>query len=270
MTTGKSIVKRVAATLVPPIAIDRHGVTPMYRQIYEWFQSAIVDRRMRPGARIPSSRGLAAELGVSRLPVVNAYQQLYAEGYFRNSPASARVSRGLSQPNPSRSNEHGRRRSSGQAATAAPRRVARRAALVNKSPVRPWLSALGAFRLSVPALDHFPVRIWTKPMARHSRAASRTMLAYGDPMGYGPLRETIAEYVRTVRGVRCEASQILVTTGSQQALQIASQLLVDPKDRVCMEDPGYPGAWQAFAMAGFATIIPIRPTPKVSSSLISH
>lgn len=99
--------------------------------------------------------------------------------------------------------------------------------------------------------------IWTKVMARHSRAVSRTMLAYGDAKGYGPLREAIAEYVRTVRGVRCEASQILVTTGSQQGLQIASQVLLDPKDRVCMEEPGYLGARQAFAMTD-AQIIPIK------------
>jgi GntR family transcriptional regulator/MocR family aminotransferase len=75
-------------------------------------------------------------------------------------------------------------------------------------------------------------------------------------MGYPPLREAIAEYLRTVRGVRCEARQILVTTGSQQALQLSAQVLLDPKDPVCMEEPGYPSARQAFLAAG-AQVIPV-------------
>jgi len=81
-------------------------------------------------------------------------------------------------------------------------------------------------------------------------------MAYGDAMGYMPFRQAIAEYLGAVRGVRCESSQILVTTGSQQALQISAQVLLDPKDRVCMEEPGYPGARQAFMTAG-AHLIPV-------------
>jgi GntR family transcriptional regulator/MocR family aminotransferase len=82
-------------------------------------------------------------------------------------------------------------------------------------------------------------------------------MAYGDAMGYLPFRDAIAEYLGAVRAVRCEPSQILVTTGSQQALQISAQVLLDPKDRVWMEEPGYPGARQAFMTAG-AQLIPVR------------
>jgi GntR family transcriptional regulator/MocR family aminotransferase len=81
-------------------------------------------------------------------------------------------------------------------------------------------------------------------------------MAYGDAMGYLPFREAIAEYLGAVRGVRCESSQILVTTGSQQALQISAQVLLDPKDRMWMEEPGYPGARQAFITVG-AELIPV-------------
>ena len=81
-------------------------------------------------------------------------------------------------------------------------------------------------------------------------------MAYGDAMGYLPFREVIAEYLGAVRGVRCESSQILVTTGSQQGLQLSAQVLLDPKDRVWMEEPGYPGARQAFVTAG-AQLIPV-------------
>jgi GntR family transcriptional regulator/MocR family aminotransferase len=82
-------------------------------------------------------------------------------------------------------------------------------------------------------------------------------MAYGDAMGHLPFREAIAEYLGAVRGVRCDASQILVTTGSQQGLQISAQVLLDPKDRVWMEEPGYPGARQAFLTVG-AQLIPVR------------
>jgi GntR family transcriptional regulator/MocR family aminotransferase len=82
-------------------------------------------------------------------------------------------------------------------------------------------------------------------------------MAYGDAIGYLPLREGIAEYLGAVRAVRCEASQVLVTTGSQQGLQLSAQVLLDPKDRVWMEEPGYPGARQAFMTAG-AHLIPVR------------
>ncbi len=250
--------KRVAATFVPPIVIDRRASSPMHRQIFEWFQSAIVEGRMRPGGRVPSSRGLAAELGVSRIPVVNAYEQLHAEGYFETFVGvGTRVARSIPSESLSVTKLRQTRISGGHAANAVPRKLSHRASLWNKSTSQPWLNALGAFRVSLPALDHFPVNIWSKVVARRSRAVSRTMLAYGDAKGFGPLREAIAEYVRTVRGVRCEASQILVTTGSQQGLQIASQVLLDPKDRVCMEEPGYPGARQAFAMTD-AQIIPIK------------
>jgi GntR family transcriptional regulator/MocR family aminotransferase len=81
-------------------------------------------------------------------------------------------------------------------------------------------------------------------------------MGYGDAMGYLPLREAIAEYLGAVRSVRCEPSQIMVTTGSQQGLQLSAQVLLDPKDRVWLEEPGYPSARQAFITAG-AHLIPV-------------
>ncbi len=82
-------------------------------------------------------------------------------------------------------------------------------------------------------------------------------MAYGNAMGHLPFREAIAEYLGASRGVRCESSQILVTTGSQQALQISAQVLLDPQDRIGMEEPGYPDARQIFMAAG-AKVIPVR------------
>src|SRR5258707_556187 len=128
---------------------------------------------------------------------------------------------------------------------------------ISHIPAQSWLDNLGSFRISLPALYPFPIGIWSKLVARHSRRPQRGIMAYGDAMGYLPFREAIAEYLGAARGVRCESSQIVVTTGSQQALQISAQVLLDPKDRVCMEEPGYPGARQAFMTVG-AQLIPVR------------
>ena len=134
--------------------------------------------------------------------------------------------------------------------------MSRRGVALTHVPVQSWLDNLGAFRVSLPALDHFPIGIWSKLVARHSRRPPRGIMAYGDAMGYLPLRDAIAEYLGAVRAVRCEASQIMVTTGSQQGLQLSAQVLLDPKDRVWIEEPGYPSARQAFIAAG-AHLIPV-------------
>ncbi len=79
---GVPRMKRISASFLPPIALAYGTKTPMYRQLYGWFRKAIIDGQLRPGQRVPSTRGLAAELKISRIPVLNAYEQLLAEGYF--------------------------------------------------------------------------------------------------------------------------------------------------------------------------------------------
>jgi len=251
--------KPISASFLPPVALAPRTKTPMYRQLYDWFRKAILDRQLRPGQRVPSTRGLAEELKISRIPVLNAYEQLLAEGYFETfvgagtcvarsipddslSPAGVKARKGLQE-----TQMLGKR---------APRRISRRASGLTDVPAQSWLDNLGAFRVSLPALDQFPIGVWSKLVARHCRRPPRGIMAYGDAMGYLPFCETIAEYLGAVRGVRCEASQILVTTGSQQALQLSAQVLLDPRDRVWMEEPGYPGARQAFMMAG-AQLMPV-------------
>ena len=86
--------------------------------------------------------------------------------------------------------------------------------------------------MSVPALDHFPHRIWARLLWRHGKRQSSELMAYGDPAGYVPLREAIAEYLRTARGVRCEAAHVLIVSGSQMALQICAMALLGPGDTV--------------------------------------
>ena len=245
--------KRVPASFLPPIALDHRKKTPIYRQLYDWFRRGITDGQLRPGQRVPSSRSLAVELNVSRIPVLSAYEQLHAEGYLETFVgAGTCVARSM----PDDTLRAVRRGTVTRSEKAGPRRLSRRATLLTGVPAQSWLNSMGAFRVSLPALDHFPIDVWSKLVARHSRRSTKGNMAYGDAMGYMPFREAIAEYLGTVRAVRCEASQILVTTGSQQGLQVAAQVLLNPTERVWMEEPGYPGALQAFMTSG-ADVIPV-------------
>jgi len=247
--------QRISASFLPPIALDANGETPMYHQLSDWFRRAIIDGQLRPGQRIPSSRALAHELKISRVPVLSAYEQLYAEGYLETFVgAGTCVARSIPDETLKSANTKARRMPAEILVPTTPRRTSRRAALMH-APAQSWLDSQGAFRVGVPALDHFPEGVWSKLVNRHSRQPVNTMV-YGDPMGHLPFREAIAEYLGAVRAVRCEASQILVTTGSQQGLQLAAHVLLDPKDRVWMEEPGYPGAHQAMTTAG-ARMLPI-------------
>jgi len=245
---------RVSATFLPPIGLDRRSQIPMYRQLYDWFRKAIIEGQMRPGQRVPSTRGLASELTISRIPVLQAYEQLLAEGYFETFVGAGTCVAG-SIPDDTLNLSAARRAPQETAHKPGARGISRRGDGFMGTPEQPWLNVSGAFRVSLPALDQFPIGIWSKLVARHSRRPPRGIMGYGDAMGYLPFREAIAEYLGASRGVRCEPSQILVTTGSQLALQLSAQVLLDPDDRLWMEEPGYPGARQAFMTAG-AQLLP--------------
>ncbi|MFK2873475.1 MocR-like pyridoxine biosynthesis transcription factor PdxR [Dyella lipolytica] len=240
--------KRIPAGFLPPVALDAASDTPMYDQLSEWFRHAIIDGQLRPGQRVPSTRSLAIELKISRVPVLSAYEQLFAEGYLetfvgagtcvaRSIPGDVLKSTGITERHASPSQE------------SAPRRIAQRVEGL-RTPAQTWANNQGAFRVGLPAIDHFPITTWSKLVNRHSRKPPIDHMVYGSAMGYLPLREAIAEYLGTVRAVRCDASQILITTGSQQGLQICAHALLDAGDRVWMEDPGYPGARQVLKTIG--------------------
>ena len=249
-------IKRVSASFLPPIALDSSRKIPMYRQLYEWFRRAILAGQLRPGQRVPSTRSLAAELKVSRIPVSSAYEQLLAEGYFETFVgAGTCVSRSIPDDalKPAIGKIPGGSRLETKSRTL--RKVSRRVELM-RVPAQTWSNKLVAFRVSLPALEHFPTRVWSQLLNRHLRKPTRQLMAYGDAKGYMPLREAIAEYLGAVRAVRCEPSQILVTTGSQQGLQLSAQVLLDTNAPVWIEEPGYPGARQALMMAG-AKLVPV-------------
>ena len=244
--------KRVPTSLVPSIALD--GAGPIYLQLSDWFRRAIADGRLRPGQRVPSTRALAGELGVSRLPVLGAYEQLHAEGYLESfTGAGTCVAAAIPHEAPA---APARRplRTPAAPATSSPRRVATRVTAM-AAPPQTWLDSQGAFRMGVPALDHFPHGVWSRLLSRHTRHVGTDALVYGDTMGHRPLREAIAEYLATVRAVRADAEQILVTSGAQQGLQICAHALLDPGDHAWVEEPGYSGAHQALAAVGALPVL---------------
>lgn len=238
--------KRSATEIVPLLALDRAAAKPLYRQLYESFREAILTGRLGAGQRLPSTRGLADELRISRLPVLTAFEQLLAEGYFESrAGAGTFVARSLAEPRP--------------AAGGGMPGGSRAVASIPGLPLgreEPWLKGWGPFRVSQIAVDHFPLQVWSSLVARHGRNPRASQMLYGDPMGDRRFRETLAAYLRTSRGVRCEADQILVTSGSQHALAIAARILLDPCDEVWVEEPGYPGARDALAIAG-ARMVPV-------------
>jgi GntR family transcriptional regulator / MocR family aminotransferase len=242
------------APVFPPlVAIDRRAARPLYRQLYEGYREAILDGRVRPGQRLPSTRALAADLGISRLTVLTAFEQLVAEGYFESRVGAGTVVARtlpdeLQAPLPHPVGAAGK---GGVSRRSLPRGSATRPRLPE-----PWLGGLGAFRVSQPAVEHFPVATWSRLLARHSRNPRARLLNYGDPMGHRPFREAVAAYLRTARAVRCEPENVMVVSGSQQALAIAARALLEPGDRVWVEEPGYLGARDVLSMAG-AQLVPV-------------
>jgi GntR family transcriptional regulator / MocR family aminotransferase len=239
--------KRVASGILPMIAVDRKAPKPLHRQIYDAYRTAIVDGTLRRGQRIPSTRVLASELRVSRFPVLNAYAQLLAEGYFESRVgAGTVVSSSLldqftsSAPTPARL----------AATRSGSRPVARRSSILPYRQSPPWLLGWGAFGVGQVAFDQFPLRLWSSLVAHRCRNMDAKSFHYGDPLGSRPLRETIASYLRTARSLHCEAGQIMIVSGSQQALEISARVLLDPGSRVWVEEPGYRLARDVLALAG--------------------
>ena len=175
--------KRISASFFPPIALDSRSDTPKYRQLYEWFRNAILSGTLRPSQRVPSTRSLAADLNVSRIPVSSAYEQLHAEGYFETFVgAGTCVARSI--PDDALKSATGLTiggATSGKAARGR-RTISRRAHSVLLPP-QTWVDTLGPFRVSLPALEHFPTELWAKLVNRHTRKMSRKQMAYAGAHG---------------------------------------------------------------------------------------
>ncbi|MDE2052606.1 MAG: PLP-dependent aminotransferase family protein [Gammaproteobacteria bacterium] len=243
---------RLHAGFMPPVALDPASETPLYRQISVWFQRAILAGHLQPGQRVPSTRALAKELGVSRIPVLSAYELLIAEGYFQPFVGAGTC---VSQSIPDAAYRPGKD-GLANAASVAPESNSRRAVSRRASGMAGAAQAwLGRCR-GCTDLEHFPIGIWSKLVNRYARKISRDVMGYGEPMGYGPFRAAVADYLGAFRAVRCDPSQVLVTTGAQQGLLISALTLLDPGDEAWVEEPGYPATHQALRAAA-ARLVPV-------------
>jgi GntR family transcriptional regulator / MocR family aminotransferase len=241
---------RIATTL--PLSLPSPGAKiSLYRWLYEELRSAILHGRLHPGARLPATRDLAIAYGLSRATIVAAFEQLKSEGYVEGKPGSGSyVSRVLPEEllqAPRVSQEK--------------RLPHRRVALSSYARrLQPYVGAtpkpIRAFRANQPALDAFPTTLWAQVAARRLRRVSPALLAGGEALGYRPLREAVADYLQTSRGVKCSAEQVLIVSGAQEALDRTARLLLNPGEPVWMEEPGYPGAAVVFRALG-AKICPV-------------
>lgn len=234
MTTsanGRRLKVTAGPDILAHIPLDRRSRSPLHKQIYDGVRRAILNGSLRPGQRLPSTRALAIELHVSRLPVLMAYDQLLHEGYLDGRLGSGTfVSEAL--PDDLLRSLPARRR--GPRATPPPR---------DEGGRRP-------FRASVAALDQFPFALWARIVARHAHAMTPELMSYGDPAGLGPLRVAIAEHLRTARAVRCESEHVLIVSGSQAALRLCASVCLSRGDRIAVEEPCYPGARSALTATG--------------------
>src|ERR1700722_9072766 len=230
------------------------GKPELWRWLYTELRAAILDGRLKPGARMPSTRSLGKQYSLSRGTVVVAFDQLQAEGYTRTEVGSGTyVASGIATGPTSAA-----RRPAMLALPRSKAALSKRAQQFLKDvEVMPASHSIGkAFRSYEPAIDLFPVDLWARVASRVLRRAPRSLYGHGNAAGYQPLRRAIAEYVGASRGVHCSPEQIIVTSGAQQALDLIGRFLLDRGDQFWMEDHGYSGAYQTLRSTG-ARIVPV-------------
>jgi GntR family transcriptional regulator/MocR family aminotransferase len=227
--------------------------TSLTRQLSDALRRAILVGQLRPNTRLPSTRALAGELGVSRNTVLDAYAQLASEGYFSARTGSGTfVTTSLPEHSLDRLDAAARRP---PARGIAPPALSTRGAAMAAAPLSVSDGRIRAFSPGIPALEQGNLDMWNRTRSWHQRHTTVELLNYNDPAGHRALREAIAAYVGPMRGVVCTAEQVIVTAGTQQALDLAVRMLVDPGESAWLEDPGYPGARAVLAAAG-VTIVP--------------
>jgi GntR family transcriptional regulator / MocR family aminotransferase len=227
------------------IPLSRTG-EPLFQQVYRGLRQAILSGAFRAGNRLPSTRELAERLGISRTVVLLAYDQLLAEGFVEGLGGSGTyVSQSL---------DAARSRSQHQSAQLKLSRFGEAAARSASSVDFPGRRAT-PLRYDFAYggrgdVDTFPFEMWRRILLRHVHKAPPRELDYAAPAGSHALREAIAVHVRRSRAAACDASQVIVVNGSQQALDLVARVLLERGDRVAIEDPQYQGAREIFRSAG--------------------
>jgi GntR family transcriptional regulator/MocR family aminotransferase len=219
------------------IGIDRDDREPIQSQIARQVRALVLDGRLKPQTRLPSTRALAEELNVARATVVEAYEQLLSEGYLETrSGSGTRVAAEL--PESLLTSTAAR-----PAAVARPRQNQRREA------ARPFRSGLVDW-------ENFPHDDWGRLLGRFWRNPPVTLVEHNDPFGWMPLREAIARHLYEWRGISCTEEQVIVTAGGLDAFDLISRAVLAPGDKVWFEEPGYPTARRIFSL-GNVNAVPV-------------
>jgi GntR family transcriptional regulator/MocR family aminotransferase len=233
---------------------DRPARGRLQTDLHRQLRSAMLSGQLRAGARLPSTRELAAERRISRTTVVAVYEQLRAEGFLA-ARAGAGTFVAAELPDTTLLGLPAVASAPGAAPARAPEAAARLpplAALTDpRSPCRP-------LQIGVPALDAFPARAWAAAVARAARSRDVALDSTGGDAGLRALRVAIAERLAAIRGVRCDADQVFVVSGAQSGVRLAADVLVGAGDVVLVEDPCYVGMRAAYALAGARVVgIPV-------------
>jgi GntR family transcriptional regulator/MocR family aminotransferase len=276
------------------IRLDRNAVEPLQEQLYRQIRDELKSGTFAHGAsRLPSSRALAVDLGVSRLTVNLAFSKLHAEGYLRSKAGSGTF---VAHPLPESfltADEFARRTAGriGRGRPRASRLVEHRARISNRVRAIPDqrvgkqfdLGALGAeagisLVPGLPAVDEFPIDIWERLRSQVLAQKGAHLLRHASSRGDADLRQAIATYLCDFRGARCHPDQVLIVGGMQQAMLISAMALLDPGEPVWIEDPGFHQARRVFILAG-ARLVPkpldhegivIARSPKEKNPKIIH
>jgi GntR family transcriptional regulator/MocR family aminotransferase len=237
------------------LPLDPQGALPLHRQLYNGLRDAILRGELPGGTKLPGTRTLAAELGVSRNTVLNAFDQLLAEGYITGKTGAGTY---VACELPDTMLQVAADGTPAPATAPGNRRLSERGARIGAiyAPNSYIATQVPAFQFTIPALDTFPYALWSRLTARRWRTPPPALSGYGAPGGYWPLREAIAAYLRTARGVVCTPEQVIIVNGSQHALTLATQMLLDPGDSAWVENPGYHGIQGALQGAG-AHLVPV-------------
>ena len=234
------------------------GEGAIYRQVYRSLRTVILDGRMPPGSRLPSTRDVAADAGVARNRVVLAYRQLLDEGYVVGRVGSgtyvaAALPGNERAENPPRIHMASGTGTGSRGRAAPPRIRVTRAATRLLARGEDWVSTASRLRFDFacgrPSFADFPRALWARLVRRRARLSGSADFDYAPPNGLPALREAIAEHLTQWRGVACRAEEVVITNGSQQALGMIAGLLLEPGERVALEEPHYAGARQAFEAA---------------------
>jgi GntR family transcriptional regulator/MocR family aminotransferase len=222
--------------------LSAHNELPLHRQLYEALRRAMLGGKLDAGERLPSSRELAADLSLSRNTVVAALNQLTVEGYLSSHIGSGTYV----NDNVPRAPTQAAVGFTGQSAQLSQRGAALASTFCARAlEIQPFTGGIADF-------SAFPTTLWQRLQNKHWRMSYPDMLDYSSSGGYAPLRRVVADYLRVFRSVQLDTEQVIITSGTQQSLELCAHMLGDHGNTVWLEDPAYWGAVKAFMAAGLS------------------